>query len=853
MAESRKLLVLIVTLLSEACAYGQTNITATSFAQLRSLSGLSNANVTMAPGEYWINGDLTGATYLDFSGNNTVFDLSAAQFKLDTRKLAGYSQTLDVMTISGTGLTINGLKLSGHDVDEDIDPNARRYSNRSANYLRISGDNVELNDAHIVTAGSNPYGYGDAFGKGAPPSCRDLPPGAGGCAFIGHNKTSGVLLNDWGTGAKLDGLDLDMFTFGHGVYIQGFDDVEIRNSTVTGELFSSNDVINNPLYQEYGVNAYNQEMFPDILISGSEDGIRYYGDGNNLDWSENLIIDNVTVTNMREAFSLIAARGAVTVNNASAYGNETGFEPGLGTVITNSRADVTNGPLLYYRRDYVDNTDVEIELVGDVPQVGRTWDVAYINGENNVVTLTSDIDPNFLSDEAFVRVGQRFNDWRHSLGDLDNTSLTADGVVLNNLTGQVTVLGTHGDNVSGYSSAGTINTGDNNDYDGLTLVLAGTRMVLDSTHTLGNNGTAADGSLDANASIVYDGATLELSPGIAITDEKLTISGDGVDGMGALYSDGTVNNSTRFGSSNSGDESTIFLEGDASMGVGVAGNQLLVGSIQGTGDLTKRGPGTLSIEKSSILSGDIAVAQGTLAARSGVVLGNVTVEAGGNLAPGASAGSLTTGDLDLLTGSTLEIEVGGLLAGNEFDQLLASSVTLRGDLAISLLDLGGGTFLPDLSDIFTILSATSLTGAFDNVADGERLVTSGFEGSFLVSYDSATNEVLLSDFSLALLGDLDGNGFINVADWTQFKAGSNIDLTGFTAMAAYQHGDLNGDFLQSLADFRLFQSAFNEVNGAGAFSTMLASVPEPSTANFCMLATLLTVSKASRIRRRYYS
>ena len=618
-----------------APALAQTNYVATSFAELQSYAGVSNATVTMAPGTYWVNGDNTGASYLTLSGSNTTFDFSQAEFKLDTRDIANYRDPVtrargefDVMHISGSNLTVNGLSLQGLDVDLDTDPDAGRNPSRAANFLRISGDGVNLNDAHIVTAGSNPYGFGDAFGKGSPPDGRGLAPEDGGVPYVGHNKVSGILLNGWGADAKIDGLDLDMGTFGHGVYIQGYDDIEIRNSTVTGQTFSSNDVIAHPAYQEYGVNVYGQEMPADIQISGSEDGIRYYGDGDELAFSEGLIIENVEVTNMREGFSLIAARGDVTVDNARAYGNEVGFEPGRGTVITNSEGDAVNGPLLFYRQTYVDNTNVEIKLVGDEAQIGRTSDIAYIAGENNVVTLTSDIDPDLLPDDAVVRVGQRFNDWRRRFGDLDDTPLDADGLVLNNLTGQITVLGRQGDDVSGFSTAGTVNGGDGNQYDGITVVLDGTRMTAKDSLALGNNGTASDGSLDNNGTVVFDGATLELEPGVRITNEQLTLTGDGVDGKGALYTDGQTNNRTRFGSSSGDDESTIVLDGDASVGVGVAGNQLLIGRIQGTGDFTKLGDGLLSIEKSSDFDGDLIVADGEIAARSGVAVSGLTVRSG---------------------------------------------------------------------------------------------------------------------------------------------------------------------------------------------------------------------------------
>ncbi|WP_146462651.1 cadherin-like domain-containing protein, partial [Rubripirellula tenax] len=700
--------------------------TVSSLAELRVFAGLSNVTVTMAPGVYWIDGDRPDATYLNFSGANSTFNLGQAEFRIDTRNIAGYrdesgaTASFDVMRISGDNVIVNGLKLYGQDVDLDTDPGARRYPNRSATYFNITGSNVELNNAHIITAGSNPYGYGDAFGKGAPPSCRDLPAGDGGCAYIGHNKTSGVLLNGWGSNAKIDGLDLDMFTFGHGVFVQGYDDIEIRNTTVTGQMFSSNDVINHPVYQEYGFTAWGSQMHADILISGSEDGIRYYGDGDSLPWSEGLVLENVVVTNMREAFSLIAARGVVTVDNASAFGSEVGFEPGQGTVITNSRGDTTNGPLLFYRRDYVNDTNVELELVGNVPQVGRTKDIAYINGTNNVVTLTSNIDPGLLPADAYVRVGQRFNEWRKNPGDVDDTSLPADGVTVNNLTGQITVLGTNGDDVGGFSSAGTINRGDGNHYDGFTLVLSGTRMTAKDSQAMGNNGSLAVGTLASNGSIVFDGATLELNPGVRISNEMLTITGDGVDGKGALYTDGQAGSGTRFGSSNGSDESTIVLDGDASIGVGVAGNQMLVGSIQGAGNLTKLGPGTLSMEKSSTLDGDLIVAEGGVVARNGVVNRDLTLMAGtsikaiGNMLNTPTGVIHNDGTLDLngRTGENITSGTIGTLMGT--GQITSSNTTAG---AGSTLNIAGESGAGNYSG--------SIDGYVSLVKSGQSLQTLG--------------------------------------------------------------------------------------------------------------------------------
>ncbi len=42
-------------------------------------------------------------------------------------------------------------------------------------------------------------------------------------------------------------------------------------------------------------------------------------------------------------------------------------------------------------------------------------------------------------------------------------------------------------------------------------------------------------------------------------------------------------------------------------------------------------------------------------------------------------------------------------------------------------------------------------------------------------------------------------------------------------------GDVNGDFKNDESDFALFKLAYDEVNGAGAFSALQAPVPEPAT------------------------
>jgi hypothetical protein len=79
------------------------------------------------------------------------------------------------------------------------------------------------------------------------------------------------------------------------------------------------------------------------------------------------------------------------------------------------------------------------------------------------------------------------------------------------------------------------------------------------------------------------------------------------------------------------------------------------------------------------------------------------------------------------------------------------------------------------------------------------------------------------------LADLTGNCAVNSADWVQFRTNQHTNLAGLTFGQAFAKGDLNADFQNNHADFVIFKAAYDEANGAGAFASMLNSVPEPAS------------------------
>jgi fibronectin-binding autotransporter adhesin len=164
----------------------------------------------------------------------------------------------------------------------------------------------------------------------------------------------------------------------------------------------------------------------------------------------------------------------------------------------------------------------------------------------------------------------------------------------------------------------------------------------------------------------------------------------------------------------------------------------------------------------TIPSPNVLTLQAGLLTGQGTIAGKVSNA--GTIAPGLSAGTLNiANDLSLTPASTLQIEIGGLTQGSQYDLLTEAggvALNLDGTLNVTLIN----SFVPTAADTFTVVDSNqTLVGAFDNVANGGRIATTDGFGSFRVNYGSGSafpsDRVVLSDFalvpepgSLALLG-----------------------------------------------------------------------------------------------------
>jgi hypothetical protein len=137
-----------------------------------------------------------------------------------------------------------------------------------------------------------------------------------------------------------------------------------------------------------------------------------------------------------------------------------------------------------------------------------------------------------------------------------------------------------------------------------------------------------------------------------------------------------------------------------------------------------------------------------------------------------------------------------------------------------------------VSPSLRLISTANKVGLGGIEAIGSQWLPAGSDYLVRVRGTHDANQFYRLDLSLAeapaagTSADLNLDGLMNLADWDQFILNSATSLAGLGQLDAFQHGDLNYDGENNVADLRLFKSAYNGANGGGAFEALF-SVPEP--------------------------
>lgn len=245
--------------------------------------------------------------------------------------------------------------------------------------------------------------------------------------------------------------------------------------------------------------------------------------------------------------------------------------------------------------------------------------------------------------------------------------------------------------------------------------------------------------------------------------------------------------------------------------------------------------------------GAVTVAGGTLMG-SGTIKGNLIAKkgvfpdgrvTGARIKSGNSPGTLTIeGDAVLEAGSILEVEIGGLTPGTQYDQLVATgSITANGILDLAIVNSGSGFHLPGVGDQFTLLSATGgVSAAFQNAA-ALKSVAGGSLVDWSLSTGTTTSVLQAVAITPLTDGDYNGNGVVDAADyvvWRHTAGGINLAADG------------NRDGVVDNLDYGVWRAHFSGTMGSGAIEHDFSSVPEPATALLCIAGLAL----ATRARRR---
>ncbi|QDV77508.1 hypothetical protein [Botrimarina mediterranea] len=212
-------------------------------------------------------------------------------------------------------------------------------------------------------------------------------------------------------------------------------------------------------------------------------------------------------------------------------------------------------------------------------------------------------------------------------------------------------------------------------------------------------------------------------------------------------------------------------------------------------------------------------------------VGGGLTQNGGVLAPGNSAGVTTINGFYDLADGALEIELlsGSGAAGVGFDQLVVNSgVTLGAESQLNLV-LGYAATVGDSFLIVDSRNSNAISGTFANgdalVADHESL-----RYSFALDYTAGTgNDIALTVASVALIGDYNGDGLVDAADYTVWRdaVGSNV--------AAYAGADGNGDGVVDDED----QAVWANHYGASIEAALAQAVPEPGGVGLAVLAAII--------------
>lgn len=291
---------------------------------------------------------------------------------------------------------------------------------------------------------------------------------------------------------------------------------------------------------------------------------------------------------------------------------------------------------------------------------------------------------------------------------------------------------------------------------------AETPGALELAGILFNGDWEGSDTSDKNYHIIYMSGINDVQHVIKLSGDIESVMG-GVGGTQSVATSVTLEDDVAFKTEGSntlsvGDDGTTLDLNGKTLTLDASGGTIsLLGNVTGEGMLDASGKVKLMLKAAegagfsvNVPSGELAVDDdlganvtingGTLKGTGTV--GSVTMESGA-IAPGASPGVLSTGNLTFNDG-THEVELGGKESG-QFDQLNVTGSVKLGDGTTALdISLFGG-FAPAVNDSFVIINndgEDAVEGHFEGLEDGDKVTLGDY--TYQINYDAGSgNDVVL--------------------------------------------------------------------------------------------------------------
>lgn len=423
--------------------YDDKVLAITTIDELRTAVQLSGKTINMKAGEYVVTGTMPEdpKTIFHFSGSNNIFNFEDVTIIIPTSVLRnmgpGNTHEFATYRIDGSNLVFNG----GNFVNTGEE---RPY--KSLAEFEVQGNDISFLGCNFIIKGSEPYGYGDLYGKGSD-------------HFVGLFKHSAMSI--LGDNVLVDGCDFKVFAFGHGIHIHGAQNTIVRNVTMEGARRLTDEI-----YEETSGPAFDYDFkiyFPESergqpirkgeMISLTEDGIRAYLDGDDVNGvnrrTGKITVENCFVDKMRGGITLSIGSGESVVTNNTVINCEHAYSFPSNAVVKNCKGNVAFGPLLMLPYDHKKNSDIELELIDSDVTMGN-HPFAQITGSGHKVKFTyNGTKPNENLRPIWIGVPEDWGDNDDRTEEDLKSTYSASNITLNNETLNPVKLGK-------YSSSSTI-------------------------------------------------------------------------------------------------------------------------------------------------------------------------------------------------------------------------------------------------------------------------------------------------------------------------------------------------------------------------------------------------------------